>query len=375
MKQKRFWMLLLLGVLGCVGPNNHVPREFQKHLKTLQYRYAPDLTLNVFDFSLERKDGRWVLRGETTVPEAKRAVEQMVDSLLGQEEVQKEVILLPHPRLGDSSFAVVRVGVANLREHPRHSAQLVDQTIMGNILRLLKQQDGWFLVQTGYGYLGWMRKESFVRSDRRGVQDWRDGPKVRVTALFAQVYRRPQESAVPVASVVMNGWLRKIQTVQDWVEVQLPDGRRGFIQKKHISEELNRYPIGDALRQAVVETAYRLMGTPYLWGGHSSVGSDCSGFTRTVFMANGISLPRDARQQALVGWEVQPEPDFSNLKPGDLLFFGAQDRITHVAMSLGGTEYIHQSGDVHLNSLNPHSEIFNAYRLNTLKKIKRVLPE
>ncbi|NOX37764.1 MAG: C40 family peptidase [Calditrichaeota bacterium] len=368
-----FWMLLAF--LACAAPTNQTEEIFQQRLKPLQQKYAPDLTLNVFDFSLEKENGIWVLRGETTVPEARQAVEQMVDSLLSDADVRKEVVLLPHPQLGDSNYAIVRVAVANLREEPRHSAQLVDQAIMGSILRLLKNRDGWYLVQTGYGYLGWMRKESFVRTDRQGVQDWRNGQLVRVTALFTQIFQQPSEQSTPVANAVMNVFLQKIGNQRSWVNVRLPDGREGFIRKTDITENVNHYPIGDELREAIVKTAYRMMGVPYLWGGNSSVGSDCSGFTRTVFMANGIPLPRDARQQAMVGWEVKPEKDFSNLLPGDLLFFGTDDRITHVAISLGGTEYIHQSGDVHLNSLNPHSKIFSAYRFNTLKKIKRVLPE
>ncbi len=368
-----FWVLLVY--LGCSAPTDQTAEVFQQRLYLLQQKYAPDLTLNVFDFSLKKENGNWVLRGETTVPEARQAVEQMVDSLLSGYTVRKEVVLLPHPQLGDSNYAIVRVAVANLREEPRHSAQLVDQTVMGSILRLLKNRQGWYLVQTGYGYLGWMRKESFVHTNRQGVQAWRNAKLVRVTALFTQIFQQASEQSTPVANTVMNGVLQQIGNRGSWVQVRLPDDRKGFIRKSDVTENLNHYPIGDELREAIVKTAYRMMGVPYLWGGNSSVGSDCSGFTRTVFMANGIPLPRDARQQAMVGWEVNPEKDFSNLLPGDLLFFGTDDRITHVAISLGGTEYIHQSGDVHINSLNPHSEIFSAYRFNTLKKIKRVLPE
>ena len=116
-----------------------------------------------------------------------------------------------------------------------------------------------------------------------------------------------------------------------------------------------------------------MLGVPYLWGGKSSKASDCSGFTQTVFRANGIQLPRDARQQAMLGETIDAAEDFSNVKPADLLFFGSGKRITHVGISLGGYDFIHQDSDVHIDSFNPQAENFNAFRKRTLKIIKRIL--
>jgi cell wall-associated NlpC family hydrolase len=126
-------------------------------------------------------------------------------------------------------------------------------------------------------------------------------------------------------------------------------------------------------RSDIIKTAKRLIGIPYLWGGNSAKGNDCSGFTQTVFKANGLQLPRDARQQALIGGEVIALPDFSNVLPGDLIFFGTGERITHVGISLGGFQFIHQDSDVNIASFNEKDETFNSFRKKTLKKIKRVL--
>ena len=115
-----------------------------------------------------------------------------------------------------------------------------------------------------------------------------------------------------------------------------------------------------------------MMGIPYLWGGNSSKGNDCSGFTQNIFEASGIQLPRDARQQALYGKEIIPDNIWSNIQPGDLLFFGKEDRVKHVGMSLGQYDFIHQGGMVTINSLAKNSIVFAPKRFDTFLFIKRI---
>ena len=117
------------------------------------------------------------------------------------------------------------------------------------------------------------------------------------------------------------------------------------------------------------------MGIPYIWGGHSTKGLDCSGFTSTVFKSEGYQLPRDANMQVLLGDEITPNPDFSNILAGDLIFFGPADRITHVGIWMGGSYFIHASDDVHMNSLDENDDLFNAYRKRTLRHVKRIIDE
>jgi len=116
-----------------------------------------------------------------------------------------------------------------------------------------------------------------------------------------------------------------------------------------------------------------MMGLPYLWGGSSSKMNDCSGFTSTVFLAHGIQLPRDASQQALIGKSVEFDRTFQMVKPGDLLFFGSKERITHVGISLGGYEYIHQDGYVDIGSFDPTLEKDSDRKFSNLQIIKRVI--
>lgn len=362
--------LLLIVMLACQSQEGII-NIFNERAEQIQKIHAPDLSLNVFEAELIYDNRQWILRGETTLPEAKADIIAFVDSLLGSNDYQNELIELPHPSLGDSTHALVCVSVANLREVPRHSAQLVDQDIMGSPLRLLKKDGGWYLVQTEYGYIGWMRRESFHRTGRAGIESWKEADKVRVTKLFPLVYSKPHEQSEPVSDVVLNALLRWESESNGWAKVSTPDGRTGFIKREFVSKDLDPNVPPEKLGAAIIATARSMMGFPYIWGGNSSKGNDCSGFTQTVFRTHGIDILRDAGQQAREGEEVIPDETFSNVLPGDLLFFGSGDRITHVGISLGGAEFVHQSGEVHINSLNPQAENYSSYRRNSLIKIKR----
>lgn len=362
--------LLLIFALSCEN-NTSTIDKFNERAKQIQVHHAPDLSLNVFEAELLYDNGQWVLRGETNLLGAKQDIIVLADSLLGNQSYKNEFEELPLASLGDSTYALVCVSVANLREVPGHAAQLVDQDIMGSTVRLLKNDGGWYLVQTAYGYVGWMRRESFYRTDLAGIKSWKEANKVRVTALFPLAYEKPNENSEPVTDVVLNAILRVEGKVGNWTKISTPDGRSGFIRSEFLSENVDPKIPTEKLGGAIIETARSMMGFPYLWGGNSSKGNDCSGFTQTVFKTNGIDILRDAGQQARQGEEIIPDKTFSNLLPGDLLFFGSGERITHVGISLGGAQFIHQSGEVHINSLNPQAENYSAYRRNSLQKIKR----
>lgn len=155
--------------------------------------------------------------------------------------------------------------------------------------------------------------------------------------------------------------------------------RQGFVK----SEDLQNFKLWQsdttASAEKVIADAKNFIGIPYLWGGTSSKGVDCSGFTKTVFYMNRIILPRDASQQVNAGELVNTDSNFDNLQPGDLLFFGKKksenqnEKITHVAIYLGDGKYIHSSGRVRYNSLFKDSDIFNEYRFNSFVKAKRIL--
>ena len=369
--------LLLFAFLFINGCQNDaaLTEQFQTHVKKIADRYIPDKALAVYDAKLEKTDNGWVLIGETTHPKAAKALRAVADSLLGSARYDDKLMVLPDPALGDSCYAIVNVSVTQLRDRPAHAAQIVDQAIMGSVLRLLKYNRGWYLAQTDYDYVGWVDFTALHRTDSAGVAAWRQAAQLTVRGLYPFVYAEPSETAEPVSDVVLNALLKPLSQSRGWVKVALPDGRVGYIRVDQVEPLATTAPKGSekALREHIIATARRMMGVPYLWGGNSSKGNDCSGFTQTVFKRNGLQLPRDSRQQALVGIEIVPNDDWSNVLPGDLLFFGNGERVTHVGISLGGKAFIHQGGKVAINSLDPDSPVFSPYRAKSFMFVRRVI--
>ncbi len=363
-------LIFLFFLLSCGRQVEETIQVFNNRSASIQERFIPDKSLAVLNVQLTRQDDVWLLNGETSDSAAYKAVLQLGDSLLGKDNYVKAFVLMPYTYLGDSTYGIINRSVAHLRREPRHAAELVDQAIMGDVVRLLKKEKSWYLIQTSYGYLGWMTKYSMVRCDKAAVSEWINSSRVRVTSIAPFIYQQKNNQSFPVSDAVLNMTLKQLKKDRKWTKVELPDGRIGYIANSDIGPLASNNPLK---REDIIYTAKRMTGVPYLWGGNSSKASDCSGFTHTVFLAHGLTLPRDARQQALIGKEIKPEADFSNILPGDLLFFGSGESITHVGISLGGPGFIHQDRDVNIDSFDEKVDNYNGFRKKTLKLIRRII--
>ena len=344
--------------------------EFDERIKQISKKYILDKSLEVNEVEVDLKNKVPTFTGMTTNVDLYNKIKAYSDSL----SFGNDVILLPDPSLGDSTRGIINVSVAPIRDRSSHTAQMVDQAIMGNWVKILVENEDWYLIQTHYKYVGWITKSAVHKCTNNFLYNWNEKARYRIKKLNSIIYSKPHMSSIPISDGVLNNRLNVTKDLVDWSEVILPDGRVGFIQKQDIELMTQNKDISDQT-SIVISIALSMKGVPYLWGGNSSKGNDCSGFTQTAFMASGIQLPRDARQQAKVGKPIIDD----QLKEGDLLFFGTGDRITHVGISMGGDKFIHQGskleGKVDIHSLHPDSPLYNSYRKGTFLFAKRVIEE
>ncbi len=340
---------------------------------------APDRRTVVFDVAATVADGRLTLAGEVHDAALERRLLEWFTRRTGAEVVD-ELRALPDPALGDETMGVVCVSVANLRVKPGHAEELGTQVLLGTPLRILKRQGGWAYVQAPNDYLCWTNDRVAAMTPTAFVA-WRARPKVIVTETFAIVREAPTSGARPVGDVVA-GCLLAVGPAANrdgYRCVAYADGRTGWLPETAAEPFAGWLGRAVDTPESVVATAQRFVGVPYLWGGTSCKGMDCSGYTSTVYFLNGVLLPRDASQQVRVGEPVTVADGFDGVEAGDLLFFGSaatasrRERVTHVGISLGGARFIHSSTDVHENSLDPADPDYDASLRRRLLHVRRIV--
>lgn len=348
-------------------------------VRRVQSVFAPDTRVSVFDISWEQRNDAIVLKGEIDNPEAKKELIAAVGAAVSL-TVLDSIRVLPDPSLGDNTYGIVTLSVGNIRSKPGEPEELSTQVLMGSVVKLLKKGFGYWYVQTPDQYLGWMDDDAFLTTNRAGADAWAVARKVVMTGNYGIVREQATSDGQPVCDVVIGGIFKSSGVQGSWTPVELADGRKGFIESPLVRDYDEWKQRVRPTPEGVERTARMFVGVPYLWGGTSAKGMDCSGFTKTVFRANGLELQRDANQQSLQGAEVPLTEDFRDVRKGDLLFFGRKataekaERITHVGIYLENKQYIHSSGRVRFNSFDPSSPLYNAYNLKRLVRVRRVIP-
>lgn len=253
-----------------------------------------------------------------------------------------------------TNIEVVVVPVANMYSRPTEQSDVVSQAIYGSNVTLLVARGEWSRIQTSDHYKGWVASRH-IRTILSGSGYAVAGPTVEVESLFANVYREPDitkhkplitvpfetrlEVAPPQSATKGKSGATKIP--EGWVQVRLAGMTNGWIQDGDVISDPKPLTIPES-----IDLAKRFLGFPYLWGGRSSFGFDCSGFTQMLMHERGINMPRDADQQA--AWKGVVAVDRKDLQAGDLLFFGSSPKnITHTGMYIGDGQFIHDTTNGH----------------------------
>jgi len=263
------------------------------------------------------------------------------------------LVLLTAPAFAKNNIHVVVAPVANMYSKPTEKSDVVSQAIYGSNVRLLEARGEWSRIQTPDRYRGWTPSR-YLRIVLVGDGYASTGSTVQVESLFANVYAEPDVTKhKPVITVPFE---TKLEIAQDppqktakpqkqppegWLRVHLPGLTMAWIQTGDVISDPKQLSIPES-----IELAKHFLGIPYLWGGTSSFGFDCSGFTQMLVRARGITMPRDADQQA--AWNGVTAVKRDDLQPGDLLFFGSSAKdITHTGMFIGNGQFIHDTTHEH----------------------------
>lgn len=375
--KKSLCLIIILLTASNLYPQDEKMNSVTKIIGMVKESFAPDKRVALFQISAENKSGLITLTGETNLSVAK---EKLISELISfGVEFRDEIELLPAEELGENIYGIVNLSVANIRSKTEHSAELTTQALLGTPVKIYKKKSGFYLIQTPDNYISWVDDDGIVQVNKSKLKEWIGAEKVIFTKEYGFSFSEPDESSPRVSDLTAGNILVLLGEQNNFNKVKYPDGRIAFINKifcTNYSEWLNKPALTN---EDILNTAKLIMGVPYLWGGTSAKGVDCSGFTKTVYFLNGIVLARDASQQAEQGELIDTGNGFDKLTAGDLLFFGApatdstKERITHVGIYLGDYKYIHAAGMVKINSFDRNADNFNEYRLKHFRKARRIL--
>lgn len=276
----------------------------------------------------------------------------------------------------ETPWALVNVSVANVRTEPRHGAELSTQTLLGTPVKLTaKAGDEWYKAVLPDGYTGYIIGNSLSLKSDEEMSRWRRADRVVVIA--PSEIKSYRDSATVDCELMVSDLVagdiveRSPRSSTRYTNIIYPDGREAWVPRSEVSDisAWGNTPFNDDI---ILYYAYSCLGTPYLWGGTSTKGMDCSGLTKLAYYANGLMILRDASQQARSGIPVYND----DYESGDLLFFGDKEtgRVNHVGIYVDGGRYIESAGCVRLNELAKSPKFLFGRRLRYNVGCPDVLP-
>jgi cell wall-associated NlpC family hydrolase len=381
MKTRIPFYLLIAGLLACLSACRNSDRDVLPELRAIvdsvRLKYVPDRRDNVYDIEVIVHQGKPVVKGFTSDLIAAAELPLRIERVCP--EAVNNVIWLPDKAVGEKKVGVINVSVADTRTAADYAAEMATQLLLGAPVDILRPESYWWQVKSAEGYVAWITGSSLVRMTEREYDQWRTAPKIIFTDAYGFAYESPDEQAQRASDLVFGNLLKHEGERGAFYRVAYPDGRIAYVPKRQSR------PYGEWLasrrltEESIVGEALRLKGIPYMWGGTSVKGMDCSGFTKTVYLMHGIVLRRDASQQAKAGIPIDISAGYENLRPGDLLFFGKkaadgkQEQVRHVAIYMGNKKFIHAAGAIKINSFDPKSPVYDESNTREFIRAARVI--
>ena len=268
-------------------------------------------------------------------------------------------------------LALVTIAALDLRRRPDHRAELRSQLLLGEVVRMkaTAKSGQWVRVENLVdGYRGWARAWGLHPVAHAEAIEWARAAQLRVNVRYAEIRTGPGRGAL-VSPAFMNARVRSLRArsggAGGWRRVAMPDVKSGWIESRAVTARAT----GNMTLASQVRS---LVGVPYLWGGRTPLGFDCSGFVQQLLAARGVRLPRDAREQYLSARLLRKT---ERPRTGDLVFFGpGPGRISHVGIMVGHQVFAHARGTVRLNSLDQRNRLCDCALAKQLRGFGRPDP-
>jgi len=259
---------------------------------------------------------------------------------------------------------VISTAIADVRSHPDPTSELVTQALMNTSVELGENRGEWTFV-TLSDYEGWVRNDELEEPIVKGFCKVGEccGTPLHFVAVISTT-RTPLYSDMKSDHIFCYAYLSTMLPLLDIteanrVQVALPGERIAWLSRAAVEICRQETALPRSSVAAITNHARSFLGVPYLWGGTSYGGIDCSGFVQLCYRMGGYVIPRDADQQHVF---LQQRVDRNHLQEGDLIFFGRQE-VTHVAMALNNHEYIHSEGQLYncviINSFDPRDDHYD----------------
>jgi hypothetical protein len=256
-------------------------------------------------------------------------------------------------------FGFTKLSIIPVRAENKEQSEMVTQLLFGDIFTVLSEKKNWLEIQIESDqYLGWIDKTMFFEISETQFNAIKHSP-LKINKNLVCYLHSEEEN---------------IHLVRGSSFYQIENHQILIGEKNYKIEHFDTVS-GENIRKEIIETAKSYLSTPYLWGGKTPFGIDCSGFSQMVYKINSISIPRDASQQVDLGVSRNFIDEAS---PGDLAFFDNEEgNVIHVGIIMEGRKIIHASGEVRIDRLD-HQGIFNVDKkiyTHKLRVIQNIIGE
>ncbi|MFD0962862.1 C40 family peptidase [Pseudofulvibacter geojedonensis] len=247
-------------------------------------------------------------------------------------------------------YGIAHLSIVPLRIEPADPSEMVSQVLYGDVFKVIEQRKKWSKIRLAFDkYEGWIDNKQYLEITEEVYKTMvKEVLKVTSDVVEYITYPNGNMSLLPFGATLNGVGLLKHQFEGNYISDKQP-------------------------KENIIKTAFMYLNAPYLWGGKTPFGIDCSGFTQMVYKINGYAILRDASQQATQGEALS---FIEESEPGDLAFFdNSEGNIIHVGIIMKDNYIIHAHGEVRIDRLD-HTGIFNVDRnvhTHKLRVIKRII--